>query len=138
MNPSCPLIFQQFLISIVFFAAVHSFTVSNLDSTNIRSAPRRLNHGTNIVDNDMHQNVLATTKTPSPFSHTQTTVSGRNFANSTTPPSPPLPCHLPPDFWCDDPSLALVCTGGTLAYCEAYKRGRQGRKLEMKLEGKRL
>ena len=46
------------------------------------------------------------------------------------------PCRLPPDFWCDDASMALACTGGTLAYCEAYKRRRRGQKLDLKLVGK--
>jgi hypothetical protein len=132
---------------------VSSFKILNADPASSWS-PRRP-----IVDNDMkmphqfhhprHSNSLGARASFFPISSATTQPNAVRFnptrafpvaANSTAavPLSVandvpfPMPCRLPPDFWCDEPTVALTCTGGTLSFCEAYKRNRRGRKLNMK------
>nr|CAD2195184.1 unnamed protein product [Meloidogyne enterolobii] len=54
-------------------------------------------------------------------------------------PSSSLPqsqqCLLPSDFWCDNPNIALICTGGSTTFCNNYRRNKyfNKRKIDLKL-----
>ncbi|KAI6184099.1 Gamma-interferon-inducible lysosomal thiol reductase [Aphelenchoides bicaudatus] len=52
------------------------------------------------------------------------TVRAANFHQS--------PCTLPPDFWCDHPSVAIKCTG-SLKFCDSYRRTRLGKPTQIHL-----
>ncbi|CAD5210962.1 unnamed protein product [Bursaphelenchus okinawaensis] len=41
-------------------------------------------------------------------------------------------CNVPPDFWCENPQIALECTG-SLDYCSNYVRNQKDRKIKIEL-----
>ncbi|CAD5215379.1 unnamed protein product [Bursaphelenchus xylophilus] len=41
-------------------------------------------------------------------------------------------CNVPPDFWCDNPRIALECTG-SLNYCSNYVQNQKNRKMKIEL-----
>lgn len=138
------------------FNIVNTYTMTHINSPP-NSIPKSSSRRPNIVDNDMDVRRFhpVNLSRPSNADNRQTVTSdhlSRPLPISTTrkpiqiqptshqfkelnPPNPssrPAQCRLPPDFWCDDPNVAIECTG-KMEYCEKYKSHRRSHKFDIKL-----